>query len=78
MTRMQKMNNHCQRRFKDFSINDIGQDYEDQDTIEIDIDTQRIMITRNNDSGNELYDCIKQSNDFAGMPSKVFKEANLK
>lgn len=57
MTRMKKMQNHCQGRFPNFDIDEICRDDEEQDTIEIDIDTQQIMVTRVHDDGNDVYKC---------------------
>lgn len=56
MTRMEKLQNYCQGRFPNFDINEIVMNDEDDDMIEIDIDTQQILITRNKD-GNDLYRC---------------------
>lgn len=49
LTRMKKMMNHCKGRFYDFDMDQLLEENEDMDQIEVDIDTQRIMVTRNND-----------------------------
>lgn len=46
---MKKMMNHCKGRFYDFDMDQLLEENEDMDQIEVDIDTQRIMVTRNND-----------------------------
>lgn len=69
MTRMKKMNNHCEGRYHNFNIEELCKGEIDQDTIEIDIDSQRIMVTRNNDGGNDKYKCDDQP-DTSKMPVK--------
>ena len=44
---MKKMDNHCKGRFSDFNLEEMLMEADETDLIEIDIDTQRIMVTRN-------------------------------
>ena len=72
------MTNHCSGRYQNLDLEEMYTNDDDMDTIEIDIDTQRIMVTRSNDSGNIIYDCDENGQPKpTNSPTKMLRPVKM-